>query len=131
MLFKSENSRPKFTLIAGAVFAVGMGQSLIALFTPPNTQNSAEAINQVPQEEIDLEAGYKIVLEREPENQTALEAILQIQLANQDLEAAKPNLETLVRLNPGNEGFKALLDEINQQLTAQEQPISDTPTPAE
>ena len=127
MLFKSENSRRKFTLIAGAIFAVGMGQSLLAVFTTPNQQSSAEAIDQVPQEEVDLEAGYKIVLEREPENQTALQGLIQVQLANQKLAEAKPYIETLIDLNPDDDGLTALLDEVNQQLAKPAEQTTNSP----
>ncbi|NJN24290.1 MAG: hypothetical protein HC810_07760 [Acaryochloridaceae cyanobacterium RL_2_7] len=127
MLFKSENSRRKFTLIAGAIFAVGMGQSLLAVFTAPNQLSSAEATDQVPQEEVDLEAGYKIVLEREPENQTALQGLIQVQLANQKFTEAKPHIEKLIALNPENDGLRALLEEVNQQLAILEDQPSNSP----
>lgn len=116
MLFKSEKSRRKFTLVAGAIFAVGMGQSLISVFTS-SSQNTAIAVDQAPQEQLDLEAGYKIVLEREPDNQTALQGLIQVQLANQKLAEAKPHIETLIALNPNHENFNALLEEVNQQLS--------------
>ena len=127
MFFKSENSRRKFTLVAGALFAVGMGQSLITVFTASNSQNSAEAIDAAPQEQIDLAAGYKIVLEREPNNQTALQGLVQVQLADQKFSEAKPHIEKLISLSPENEGFKALLEEIEKEIesTAQDNPTEE------
>lgn len=65
----------------------------------------------------DLESqarGYELVLQREPENQTALRALLEvrlelIRLGQAEVEDAIPPLEKLSQLNPDNRNYSILL----------------------
>ena len=98
MLFKSENTRRKVTLVAGLLFFIGMSQSVIASFMTSNpiTENTAEAIDQVTTEQIDLEGGYQIVLEREPNNQTALQGLVNVRMAKEDWQGMIAPLDQLI-----------------------------------
>lgn len=79
--------------------------------TPESTQTPAV------DKEADLKAqarGYELVLQREPENQTALRGFLQvqlelIQLGKGNIEEVIPPLEKLSQLNPGNTDYSVLL----------------------
>ena len=53
--------------------------------------------------------GYQLVLEREPNNQTALEGLLIAQLQLNDIEGAIKPLETLSELNPEETRYSVLL----------------------
>ena len=64
---------------------------------------------------------YEKVLEREPENQTVLQALVQTRLQMNDLAGAIAPMEKLVELNPDKEQYKALLAGIKQQATGQPQ----------
>jgi tetratricopeptide (TPR) repeat protein len=60
--------------------------------------------------------GYKAVLEREPENQTALAGIIEAKVALGDLEGSVEPLEKLAALNPDTPEYSILLAQTKQQL---------------
>jgi tetratricopeptide (TPR) repeat protein len=60
--------------------------------------------------------GYKAVLEREPDNQTALAGIIEAQIALGDLEGSVEPLEKLAGLNPDTPEYSILLAQTKQQL---------------
>ena len=60
--------------------------------------------------------GYESLLQREPENQTALQGLVEIRLQMNDFERIVEPLETLVRLNPQQEQYKTLLATVKQQV---------------
>ncbi|NET53057.1 MAG: tetratricopeptide repeat protein, partial [Merismopedia sp. SIO2A8] len=71
----------------------------------------------------DLDAqvrGYQLVLEREPNNETALLGLLQAQLQLNDIEGAVQPLTTLAELNPDDKRYSVLLGQAKQQLGDQE-----------
>ncbi|NEO55471.1 MAG: tetratricopeptide repeat protein [Okeania sp. SIO3B5] len=79
--------------------------------TPSSTQTPAA------DREADLLAqarGYELVLQREPDNQTALQGLLQVRLelvqsGKGNIEEVIPPLEKLSELNPGNTDYNVLL----------------------
>ncbi|NES69039.1 MAG: tetratricopeptide repeat protein [Okeania sp. SIO2D1] len=79
--------------------------------TPSSTQTP------VADREADLLAqarGYELVLQREPDNQTALQGLLQVKLeliqsGKGNIEEVIPPLEKLSELNPGNTDYNVLL----------------------
>jgi tetratricopeptide (TPR) repeat protein len=77
-------------------------------------------IGDLPSEtQVKLEAeefGYKLVLEREPENQTALRGLLQVRLQRQDIQGAIEPLEKLALLNPDLVEYQILLAQAKQQI---------------
>lgn len=82
------------------------------------TQNSSSA-----EEQLRLQArGYQKVLEREPDNITALSGLVQTRLQMGDLEGAVTPLEKLVELNPQEENFQILLEAIKEELAQKQQP---------
>ncbi|MEB3161246.1 MAG: tetratricopeptide repeat protein [Synechocystis sp.] len=60
--------------------------------------------------------GYQLVLEREPDNQNALQGLLEIRLQQEDLAAAIAPLERLGQLNPDQVQYRILLAEAKHQL---------------
>lgn len=122
MLIKTDKARRAVVLVMFLLFSIPMGSSLIGtLFSSgSSTQNSAqaEAVNDVQAQITEAEAGYEIVLKREPENRTALEGLLQVRMANENWTGAKQPLEKLIALDPDNQSYPAILEEVNGQLSA-------------
>lgn len=110
------------TLVAGLAFlGVFGGSAMIRVYMQalnPEPQPSAEITETERTNTLaEMEQGYLIVLEREPENQIALEGLVQTRLDMGNLEGAIAPLETLVSLNPDRTDLQALLDEINRDVT--------------
>jgi cytochrome c-type biogenesis protein CcmH/NrfG len=80
---------------------------------PKNAQTAATAKNSQLEE---MAKGYERVLEREPENQFALQKLVEIRLQMNDLQGAVAPMEKLVKLNPDNAQYKALLEGIKQRV---------------
>lgn len=64
----------------------------------------------------DAARGYELVLQREPENQTALRGLVEARIALGDLKGAIASMEKLAALNPDKPEFKLLLAQAKQQL---------------
>src|SRR5689334_11180675 len=89
-------------IVSGISFAGSTAFGLAGLFTSAFSQNhttltaSSEQDSQLKAQE----HGYELVLQREPENQVALEGLVQVRLQmHAPKEAIKP-LEKLVKLRP-------------------------------
>jgi tetratricopeptide (TPR) repeat protein len=81
--------------------------------------NSASATTISTQELIQLEAeasGYQKVLQREPENETALQGLLTIRLKQQDLKGSIEPLAKLASLHSEQPEYTILLAQAKQQV---------------
>ena len=95
-----------------------------------NTENQGSSLQQKSKLE-DQVRGYELVLQKEPENQTALKGLLQarLQLLSQkspgevkpaDIQVVIEPLEKLARLNPQKSEYGVLLAQAKQQIGDQE-----------
>ncbi len=100
--------------------------------TPPSTQNTANIRGSLPSSDQkskleDEVRGYELVLQREPENQTALKGLLEarLQLLSQkekseikpsDIQVVIEPLEKLAKLNPEQSEYAVLLAQAKQQI---------------
>ncbi|MEH2206985.1 MAG: tetratricopeptide repeat protein [Nostoc sp.] len=134
-------SQPRNRWIVQVVLAVAIlafvGVSVIPIIgafnnTPPSSQNTANtrgSLSSADQKsKLEDEArGYEQVLQREPENQTALKGLLQarLQLLSQkdksevkpaDIQVVIEPLEKLAKLNPEQSEYSVLLAQAKQQI---------------
>ncbi|MEH2088489.1 tetratricopeptide repeat protein [Nostoc sp.] len=134
-------SQPRNRWIVQVILAVAIlafvGVSVIPIIgafnnTPPSSQNTAStrgSLSSADQKsKLEDEArGYEQVLQREPENQTALKGLLQarLQLLSQkdksevkpaDIQVVIEPLEKLAKLNPEQSEYSVLLAQAKQQI---------------
>lgn len=127
-----------FVLVLGAVAFIGF--SMLPLFesvikeSQPST-NATPAINQTPLAEqkskLAQEArNYEVVLQQEPNNQTALQGLVDARIKLGDLEGAIAPLEKLIALDPTD--FRPVLVKASirqkQGETEQAKPLFDQAT---
>lgn len=88
-----------------------------ATTNPSPSGNSTPTIDPGSEEELQAQVkGYQLVLEREPNNQTALRGLLEAQLRLNDIEGAVQPLERLAQLNPEDTRYSVLLGQAKQQI---------------
>lgn len=79
------------------------------------TTASAQANAQAQTSELEAQAkGYELVLQREPDNQTALRGLLEIRLQLQDIPGVIAPLEKLTKLQPEETRYGVLLAQAKQ-----------------
>ena len=92
------------SVVEGQQFAKNPNHEVITLSQQELTKMEAEA------------SGYQKVLEREPNNDTALNGLLKIRLQQKDLESAIAPLEKLATIHPEQTEYGTLLAQAKQQL---------------
>jgi len=105
-----------------ALLALSIGPFIGAALTPSAT-NPASSPSASPtsgegqQAELEGRAkGYELVLEREPNNVTALQGLVETRIALGDLPGVVEPLEKLAELNPNEPNYSVLLAQTKQQL---------------
>lgn len=106
-------------ILSGLAFAgtsiFGMAELFMkASQEPQNKPQTAADVKNAQLEE--MAKGYERVLQREPENQFALQKLVEIRIQMNDLQGAIAPMEKLVKLNPDNAQYKALLAGIKQRV---------------
>jgi tetratricopeptide (TPR) repeat protein len=83
----------------------------------PTADATAPADPASLQAELEAQArGYELVLEREPDNQTALQGLVDARIQLNDIEGVVVPLEKLVELNPDVPDYAVLLAQTKQQM---------------
>jgi tetratricopeptide (TPR) repeat protein len=104
-----------------------VGFSIIPIIEAAWTGNQAQkaaaptpsqSASSVPtREQLQKQAeGYEMVLQREPDNQTALRGLLEARLGMGDVKGSIAPLEKLVKLNPNQTDYAVLLAQAKQQV---------------
>lgn len=116
----SQNKQSKKTwvlVVIGFVVVAFVGVSVLPFLA--NRGGEPQANNpqtEQQQEELaDQARGYEAVLEREPENENALQGLLEIRLQQGDVQGAISPLEQLADLNPDQDAYRILLAQAKQQ----------------
>lgn len=101
-----------------------LGFAVAPLFMALQSGNPAVSASASPmvspaaqQAELEAQAkGYEMVLQREPDNQTALRGLLEVKIQQRDLKGAIAPLEKLATLNPDQPDITVLLAQTKQQV---------------
>jgi Tetratricopeptide repeat len=112
----SRNPLRQIWVIVSAVFFLGsIGISTWQLYAKSFSSPSSP----IPSQESSLTAeaqGYETVLQREPDNQTALEGLANARIEMQDFSAAIEPLEKLVKLYPDRTDYQAKLVKVKEKV---------------
>ncbi|MEH2312107.1 MAG: tetratricopeptide repeat protein [Nostoc sp.] len=98
-----------FSFFGSTVFAVIPVIQQASQPKPAIASPSAESVLQ------QQARGYDLILQREPENQLALEKLSLVRLQLKDAKGAIELLEKLVKLHPERQDYKVVLEEIRKQ----------------
>ena len=108
-------------VVIGIIVVAFVGVSVLPFINSggnePQQANSSQSPQVQPQQE-DLDAqarGYEAVLEKEPENESALQGLIEVRIQQGDIEGALIPLEKLADLNPEQEAYRILLAQAKQQ----------------
>jgi len=108
-----------FILVSGLCFAGSMVMGLVPLYAGQNQQTGrpVASVDQPSERDLlrDQEKGFSLVLQREPENQTALEGLANARMQLKDYAGAIAPLEKLVALHPDRADYQTQLSEARQQ----------------
>ncbi len=99
-----------FLIVSGLSFIISGSYGVISLFSNDNqqakqveSQKAAESKNKEEEKLANVEKGFEKVLEREPNNQFALENLVQIKKDRSDFKGAIDTLEKFIKSNPDNQ----------------------------
>lgn len=125
---EKRNNRWFIIIVSGiaaiALIGVPLAASLSGLSqSSPQATSSPSATASPAESQKQLEEtarGYQAVLQREPNNQTALRGLVDVRIQQRDIKGAIAPLEKLAELNPTEADYGILLAQAKQQLQDRE-----------
>jgi cytochrome c-type biogenesis protein CcmH/NrfG len=113
---KGDRIKQIFALVSMVSFGGSAIFGIVSLFSSglSSQHQQKQAPVAVSQESLlaAKERGYVTVLQREPQNQTALEGLANVRLEMNNGKGAIEPLEKLVKLNPDRADYKVLLGQV-------------------
>jgi cytochrome c-type biogenesis protein CcmH/NrfG len=115
---RSDRIKQIFALVSMVSFGGSAIFGIVSLFTSGlSSQHQQKPVAAAVSQESLLaaqERGYETVLQREPQNQTALEGLANVRLGMNNGKGAIEPLEKLVKLNPDRADYQALLGQVKK-----------------
>ena len=114
---KIENRKRIFTIVSivsffGSIAFGGISTVLSSAKQQPQQPATESVITQLQKQA----QGYKLVLQREPNNQVALEKLSIIRVRSGDTQGAIALIERLVKLHPDRQDYKTVLAEVKKRV---------------
>lgn len=106
-------------IAVAALLAVSLGPLIQAAFDQGSSYSNTASTPTETDRQAELEGranGYELVLQREPDNQAALEGLVEARIGLGDLAGAAEPLARLAELNPQEPRYSVLLAQAKQQL---------------
>ena len=106
-------------IAVAALLAVSLGPLIQAAFNQQSGYDNSGHTATNPDRQVELQGranGYELVLEREPDNQAALEGLVEARIGLGDLAGAAEPLARLAELNPQEPRYSVLLAQAKQEL---------------
>lgn len=115
---QTKRNRWLYIVIVLAILAL-LGFSLLPVLSSATGRYQSQTTTQETPAQVELATqakGYELVLQREPENQTALQGLLESKLKLGDITGALAPLEKLADLNPNQPDYRILLAQAQEQV---------------
>ena len=117
---KIENRKRIFTIVSIVSFfgsiAFGGISAVLSSLSSAKQQPQQPATESVITQLQKQAQGYKLVLQREPNNRVALEKLSIIRVKSGDTQGAIALMEKLVKLYPDREDYKTVLAEVKKRV---------------
>ncbi|MBW4544016.1 MAG: tetratricopeptide repeat protein [Symplocastrum torsivum CPER-KK1] len=124
-IFVSQKRNPWINVVLVLAVLAFVGFSMVPLLgsifegSEPSARTTPAATPSISADKkAELEAqakGYELVVQREPQNVTALKGLLEVRLQQGDVQGAIAPLEQLAKLNPDQTDYAVLLAQAKQQ----------------
>lgn len=123
MLKKRGSWVTRIFLLVGAIgfLSFAVVPVITGVLETPQVSNSSTTVAAQPNNEANLEnlkaqeKGYELVLQREPENETAMLGLLQVRMQLNDIPGTVEPLEKLAELHPNESRYAVLLAQVKRQ----------------
>ena len=123
MLKKRGSWVTRIFLLVGAIgfLSFAVVPVITGVLETPQVSNSGTTVAAQPNNEANLEnlkaqeKGYELVLQREPENETAMLGLLQVRMQLNDIPGTVEPLEKLAELHPNESRYAVLLAQVKRQ----------------
>lgn len=115
-MVRSRSKQRIFVLISAVFFFGSAAANAVHFFKDAVTEPATASVETNPGSGlVEQERGYELVLQREPNNQVALEGLANTRLEMNNSRGAIAPLEQLVKLHPDRADYVALLTEAHQK----------------
>lgn len=110
-----------FTLVSLVLFVGSIGFSAVQFMSSVAQDNQSVTNEEVSQSSqlAAQEQGYEMVLQKEPNNEVALQGLADVRLQMNNPKGAVKPMEKLVQVNPAQKEYQVLLAQLKQQAEGQ------------